>query len=229
MDVKTKLMILDKIYQIYDKLARETDLACKTHCSTCCTRNVTMTSLESYRLLEYMTSNKKTHVLKKLEKESEQQRFIPEITTNTLAAMCAKGDDPPDEDIDHLWGACPFLQDNLCTVYEARPFGCRCFTSKIDCSVKGYAEVDPFDMTVNHLFLQYIEHIDANGYYGNLTDMVQYINVIENQTSEGVTRKNKIKKMLLQNQPITTLLIPQEHKEKIQPIIHALNSINLPK
>jgi hypothetical protein len=115
------------------------------------------------------------------------------------------------------------------TVYEARPFGCRCFTSNIDCSVNGYAEVDPFDMTVNHLFLQYIEHIDANGYYGNLTDMVQYITMIENQASEDKTRKNKIKKTLLKNQPISTLMIPQEHKEKIQPVIHALNSINISK
>jgi len=229
MDVKTKLMILDKMYKIYDNMACKTDLACKTHCSTCCTRNVTMTSLEGHRLLEYIISSNKTPVLKKLEAESEQKRFIPKITTNTLAAMCAKGDDLPDEDIDQLWGACPFLQDNLCTVYEARPFGCRCFTSNIDCSVNGYAEVDPFDMTVNHLFLQYIEHIDANGYYGNLTDMVQYITMIENQASEDKTRKNKIKKTLLKNQPISTLMIPQEHKEKIQPVIHALNSINISK
>ena len=142
--------------------------------------------------------------------------------------MCAEGNDPPDEDMDHLWGACPFLEDNLCSVYEARPFGCRCFSSKIDCSVKGYAEVDPFDMTVNHLFLQYIEHIDANGYYGNLTDIVQYITLIESQTLKDIIRKNKIKKTLLQNQPITTLMIPHEHKTKIEPIINALNSINMP-
>ena len=228
MDVKTKSAILDQIYEIYDNFACSIDVACKKYCSICCTRNVAITSLEGYRIFKYIELNGNQYLLEKIKAESDKKRFIPEVTTNMLAAICAKGNDIPDEEINHHWGKCPLLQENICPVYKARPFGCRCFVSKQNCIAKGYAEIDPFTVTVNNLFLQYIEHIDQSGHYGNLTDIVQYIALHKNKLPEDETKKKKLKEHLLQNHPITAFLIPHEHKEQIQPLLNSLNSIKVP-
>ena len=228
MDFKIKSAILDQIYEIYDNFICSIDVACEKHCSICCTRNVAITSLEGYKIFKNIELNGNQYLLEKIKTESEKKRFIPKVTTNMLAAICVDGNDIPDEEINHYWGKCPFLQDNICPIYEARPFGCRCFVSKQSCAAKGYAEIDPFIITVNNLFLQYIEHIDQLGYYGNLTDIIQYIVLRKNKLSGTEIKKNRLKEQLLQNHPITAFLIPHEHKEQIQSLLNSLNSIKVP-
>lgn len=228
MDIKNKLDVLEQVYQIYDSFASNMDMACKKYCSDCCTKNVTMTSLEGYGIIDNIMSNGEEYVLKKFDAASYSKRFVPKITTNRLAFICAKGDEPPVEDIDPLWGTCPFLQDDICRIYEARPFGCRCFTSKHKCSEKGYAEIDSLVVEVNTLFLQYIEHIDSKGYFGNLTDIVRYIIVNKNNETGDEAKKKELKKKILENHPITVFLISHEHKKKIKHVLDALNSIKVP-
>ena len=52
MDIEQKLALLDQIDGLYDAYAATLDLACQKGCDSCCTRNVTLTTLEAYRLLE---------------------------------------------------------------------------------------------------------------------------------------------------------------------------------
>ena len=46
MDMARRLRLLEGLYAIHDRFTASLDtLACGLHCDTCCTRNVTMTTL----------------------------------------------------------------------------------------------------------------------------------------------------------------------------------------
>lgn len=228
-----KLKILDRIYKIYDNFIAGLDLACRIHCSECCTRNVTMTTLEGYNLFHDVSAENKKKLFKKILSESCKDRFVPAMTINRLAQLCALGkENIPCEETDPSLGKCPFLEKDECPLYEKRPFGCRCFVSAYDCKARGYAEIDSFVLTVNNLFLQFIEHIDAEGYSGNLTDILLYIeSKIESKKNNGVVNcdfPGLLSGKLVQNYPITVLQIPPEHRIKIKPLLEALKSIKVP-
>lgn len=224
----SKLSMLDKIYRIYDDFACDLDVACKRYCSDCCTRNVTMTTLEGYKIVEYMISNGKTDLFKNIQKDIHKKRFQPKLTTNALADLCVSGKDMPDEESDYKWGACPLLTENECPIYTVRPFGCRCFVSTVKCLEKGYADVDPFVITVNNLFLQYIEHIDSQGCSGNLSDVLLFLKSKETLESYKEGSLNFTDSGLSSNRLIPVLLIPPEHQLRIQPILQAIQKIDVP-
>jgi len=228
MDLISKLSILDQLYSIYDAFSSELVIACKKKCSICCTRNVTMTTLEGYKLAENLISEDKAGYFKKVETVSLKKRYKPEITVNKLAELCAKGEEPPEEDIDHSWGECPLLTDGECPVYPVRPFGCRCFISSRDCGETGHAEVEPFIITVNNIFSQYLEHIDADGYSGNFTDVLLYMNSDENRRSYAENKMIKPFDDLNQNRTIRVLMIPPEDRSRVQPILEAIQHIKVP-
>jgi hypothetical protein len=54
MDLTTKLTILDRLVDIYDDFVSRFDLACEKFCAHCCTANVTMTTLEGFRILRHL-------------------------------------------------------------------------------------------------------------------------------------------------------------------------------
>jgi hypothetical protein len=66
MDLSDKIDVLDQIYKIYDSFVDGFELACRKYCSTCCTRNVTMTSLEGYKIADHLIENGKTELFKKI-------------------------------------------------------------------------------------------------------------------------------------------------------------------
>jgi len=227
MEMDSKLSVLDKIYRIYDDFACDLDVACKIYCAGCCTRNVTMTTIEGYKIVEYMISNGKTDLFKNVQKDIDKKRFQPKLTTNALADLCVSGKDIPDEEGDYKWGTCPLLTKNECPIYTVRPFGCRCFVSTVKCGEKGYADVDPFVITVNNLFLQYIEHIDLHGCSGNLSDVLLFLKSKEMLESYREGSLNFTDSGLSSNRLIPVLLIPPEHRLRIQPILQRLHAIKL--
>ncbi len=222
MNLDAKLDILDRIYRIYDDFARNLDVACKKYCDTCCTRNVTLTTLEGYRIVDYLISDGKTDLFNNIRKDLHKGRFQPGITTNRLAELSIAEKDIPDEKSHYFQGECPILTDRQCPVYKVRPFGCRCFVSKYSCREKGYAEVDEFILSVNNIFLQYIEHIDLQGCSGNLTDVLLYFESSEARRNYREGLLNCTKNNLISNRSIPALMIPPEHRLKIQPILQAL-------
>jgi hypothetical protein len=114
------------------------------------------------------------------------------------------------------------LQDDKCPIYDVRPFACRCMVSKHRCADTGAAEIDEFTITVNHVFLQYIEHLDQNGFSGNMADVLTHILAkgIPDINTSSVTRT-----CLIKNAPLRALMIPPEHRKKIEPILAALRAI----
>jgi len=217
--------ILAQIYKLHDDFVQELDIACKKYCSHCCTRNVIITTLEADEIVDSLISKKEGNLIEKLKNEVARARFIPKTTTNMLAVLCANGKDIPEEESDVSWGSCPFLIDNKCPIYEKRPFGCRCFVSTADCSKKGYAQINPFVVTVNNLFLQFIEHIDSQGYSGNFTDVILYTKAKRDNFPKNSALPEIFRDKLIKNHPITFLPIPPEDKVRIKPILQALQNI----
>ncbi len=220
-----KLAVLKKIYKIYDSLADTWSTACRRYCAACCTCNVTMTTLEGTLIAEKLADKGKTDLFDRLNAVTDNRRFLPKITTNELAERCVQGKAIPDEESDPRWGKCPLLIDNQCPLYPVRPFGCRCFVSETDCKINGYADVEPFMISVNNLFLQYIEHIDTNGFFGNMIDVLNFIKTADHRQDSWANPPKRATGSLIPNQPLKMLLTPPEHRKKIRPILNALLQI----
>ncbi len=227
MDLNNKLTVLEQMMAIYDQCVGEFDLACQKYCAHCCTANVTMTTLEGYRILDHLERTGNQACLETLTGRAHSGRFVPQTTINHMADICARGGDPPDEQPDPEAGPCPILTDRICSVYPVRPFGCRCMVSARNCAESGFAEMDPFILTVNDIFLQHLEHIDAHGYTGNFVDVMQFFTSDENLSNYAAGRPGKTTDGLLPNQPVFVLMIPPEHRERIQPVLQQIRRIQV--
>jgi hypothetical protein len=223
LNLKTKISTLVKGYNLYEHFIKDYTHACKRYCADCCTCNLTITTLEAYYLVENLILENKSGLLTKLN-NSPHRRFQPELTFNRIASLCAQGKDFPEEQSDPSWGKCPFLEKLECVYYHFRPFGCRCMVSKRCCSETGFAEMDPVVMTVNDVFMQFIEHLDTGGYTGNFTDV---LHLMSDEKNRHRYEKNGLQGQygsLVSNIPIPVLMVPPEHRKKIEYILSSLNS-----
>jgi hypothetical protein len=227
MIIASKLKILDQIYSIYDRFADSLDLACKKLCDHCCTSGVILTTLEGYKIIDRLISDTDTGFIQKIRSASEINRFRPQITTNRLARLCADGIEPPEETGSENWQVCPVLQDHQCPLYEVRPFGCRCLVSRRHCGEKGYAEMDDLVLSVNTVILQTIEHVDAEGCSGNLVDVLQTMSMEQNREAYRNGKLHCTGNGLIANQPLQVLMVPPEHRARIEPILQELRQVKI--
>jgi hypothetical protein len=225
MEVHTKLKILDKIYAIYEGFAATLDLACKKYCDHCCTAGVTLTTLEGYKIVDGLDAAARADLSRKMQAASEMERFRPQLTTNHLARLYAEGGDPQEEPDNHNLQDCTLLSDHQCPIYELRPYGCRCLVSRHNCGEKGFAEIDDFVLSVNTVFLQTIEHIDSGGCTGNLVDVLQAMSDEKKRKDYCTSALHCSVNKLIPNQPLQVLMIPPEHREKMEPILKELRGI----
>ena len=221
-----KLAALNQIYQIYDNFVSGLDLACRKHCARCCTTGVTLTTVEGYKIVKKLEAEGNTQWIEKIEQASKKPHFQLKITTNQLANMCAEGVEPPVEE-NTRWDPCPFLTGDLCPLYTARPFGCRCLVSRHDCGKEGYAEIDDFVLSVSTLFLQTIEHMDTGGCTGNLIDLLGVMALKENRQAYAEGKLKCMSAGLIANQPIKVLMLPPEHRTRMEPILQSLRNISI--
>lgn len=219
MDIKKRLSALDSIYNIYDEFASGLDLACRKTCAHCCTSHVTLTTLEGYKISNHLSSALKADLLNRIQTGRDAHRFRPKMTTNQLAEQCARGINPPDEPETTPGIACPLLTDRLCSIYELRPFGCRCLVSRFNCGEKGYAEIEDFVLSMNTVFLQTIEHLDVKGCSGNLTDILEVLLIDDNRAVYDNGSFDCKITGLISNRPLTALMIPPEHRARMEPIL----------
>jgi Fe-S-cluster containining protein len=172
-----------------------------------------------------MLLEERTELFKLLQPAAAQKRFQPTLTTNQLADLCLQRQDPPEENIDWPPAPCPFLSNSECLIYEERPFGCRCFSSTEKCNPTTHAEVDPFLLTVNMVFMQFIEDIDHGGQFGNMTDVLLGLRAdVHRKQYEMDPRLHRSPGLCL-NRRIPGLLIPPEHHVRIQPLLGQLKEI----
>jgi hypothetical protein len=97
--------------------------------------------------------------------------------------------------------------------------------SETDCRDTGYAQMDPFVFTVNNIFLQYIEHIDVQGGFGNLADVLIYLESDVHRKEYRLKGLKNSKHKLIPNLPATVVPVPPEHRRRAQPLLKMLRSI----
>ncbi len=222
-----KLEALNRVYEIYDEFSAALALACREKCAHCCTASVTLTTLEGYQIAEKLIVSGRKDILDRLEGLQEMPRFQPLLTTNRMAELCAADAKLPAEETADAGQRCSLLIDSLCTIYDLRPFGCRCFVSRSNCGETGYADIDDFTASVNTVFLQVIEHLDAGGCSGNLIDVLKSMASGDNRKAYALGKMNCGDMALIANWPLKVLMIPPEHREGIEPILQRLREINL--
>jgi hypothetical protein len=223
MNLKSKITVLEKIYRVYDDFSAGLNLACNKNCCLCCTGNVTMTTLEGFKIVEGFLEKEKRELLGRI-RESGEAGFRPKITINEMAQICMEGIELPEED-NMPGGECPLLIDKECSVYEYRPFGCRCFISTVNCAETGSAVVEEFMITINNIFMQVIEHADSGGFSGNLSDVLRFLETAENREKLSSGQIRNPPSGLIKNHPLRILMIPPEHREKTAPILDALKKL----
>ncbi|MDL2321284.1 hypothetical protein LJC47_02920 [Desulfosarcina sp. OttesenSCG-928-B08] len=225
--ISTQLRVLEKLMEIYDEFIGTHTLSCKKHCAHCCTANVTLTTLEGWRMVAHLEKAGLFDSLPTLFENARPDRFVPRISINAMADICARDGDLPEEPFNPDAGPCLLLDLDVCPVYAARPFGCRCMVSSEHCAETGAAALDPFILTVNNVFLQYIEHIDAKGGTGNLIDVIRFLSDPENRRHYEAGRLDAFGSVMVPNQPVFVLMVPPEHREQIAPLMDRIRSIRL--
>lgn len=216
MATELKKKLLRAIFDVYKEWAGTMDYACKKGCASCCTQSVTMTFLEGEEIFEFLQNNaleERLNKLKSLNKTSPK----PLCTTNRFARYCLEQKEPK-ADGQNSWNfePCIFLEENLCTIYRVRPFGCRSFSSIISCSINSAAEVPPLIITVNTVIMQIIEHIDQGRYWGNMLDILNIL--AKNEGKEENTTKNSISL----SETLPGFLVPPEEEEPVEQLLSKL-------
>ncbi len=207
--------ILLAIYALHDHLTAQMDLACQAGCDLCCTRNVSVTTLEADLIAGHLAETGQQALLKKLAKAVDQLRFQPLTTTNTLAHLCRNGQAPPEETCDPAWRPCPLLKDSRCPIYAVRPFACRCMVSTSVCRPGGRAEMEDYRLSLHTVFMQFVEHADASGCTGNLIDMLPLPPAANRCLENG----------FVPNHPIEMLLLPPEYQPRAREIVNELSAL----
>ena len=135
-----------------------------------------MTSLEGDSIIEFFRKKGQEKELQKLLAATEAATNDRPITTNQFARICLEQKEFTEEE-QGAWNfePCIFLEENVCTIYEVRPFGCRSFGSQVKCAAGRAAQVTPLFVTVNTVLMQIIEHLDSNGgHWGYMVDILKY-------------------------------------------------------
>ncbi len=213
MDHKKEL--LAAVYTVYFRWVERFPLACQKGCAACCTGSVTMTSLEGEIILGFINKqNRKKWLLDKLAQTSPGKSKAA-ITLNQYAAECLQHQEV-DEAALGSWdfNPCVFLDENTCSLYEARPFGCRSFGSLVRCAADRAAEMAPMHLTVNTVFTQVIEHISSDGgYWSNMTDILYSL------TDSGFQAENI---NLLPARPVPGFLLESHEVQEIHDLLQQL-------
>ncbi|MEX1300773.1 MAG: hypothetical protein AB1Z16_01315 [Desulfotignum sp.] len=216
---------LNNIYHLYDQIMGSAVLACGPGCAGCCTCNVTLTSLEARWMNERLPSPRRETLLKTITHKFPAKRYIPKMSANRFARLCMEDADLPEEENDPAWGKCPLLENDRCTLYDVRPFGCRAMVSEADCRDTGSAKMPAWVLTVNNVFLQAIEHLDQDGYSGNLSDML--LPALSGEPTPQGKQNHSLKdeRRFVRNEPIPCLMIPPEHRARMAPIVRNLSHL----
>jgi len=69
LNVYRQLAVLDQLYKIYDQFVDSLDIVCEKFCADCCTCNVTMTTLEAYKIISALDFDSRQTMMDKLNQQ----------------------------------------------------------------------------------------------------------------------------------------------------------------
>lgn len=224
-----KKEILQAIFDVYEEWTYNKEFACEKGCAACCTQNVTMTAVEGELLLQHV----REHELGKwfadsLQNCNGENTEQPILTHNAFARNCLQGVETDMGGPPLLQKACLFLaEDNSCKVYEARPFGCRCFFSLEDCRSSGTAKQPDELLGINTVTMQIVEHLGQKEFWGNIYDILLALcGLTENTDIAGLFQEKgqlaAANTRLLKAEPLPGFLIMPEEQENVGGYLEAL-------
>lgn len=214
MDVKKK--VLDAVYVVYSSWAGRFPLACKKGCAACCTGSVTMTSLEGEVILDFVERNGRQKWLQEKLTQVVPRQSKAAITTNQFAEACLAGQEIDGKGFGSWdFRPCIFLEDNLCAIYDARPFSCRSFASFVECTADTAAEIAPIHLAVNTVFTQIIEHIASDG--GTWGTMGEMLHCLARFNSRATRRTH-----LLKARPLPGFLLEDRELDVVNHLLRQL-------
>lgn len=220
-----KEAIYQTIIDRFEQWAGNYNRACARGCSPCCTQNVTITALEGGRILSYIRDKgQEAWLAEKLGQPLSHSR--PHMTTNEFAHACLNGLEADPEEKDTL-SACPFLEEDICRIYPARPFSCRCFISTVRCSVMQPAQIPEHYLSASTAMMQLMEHLGQKEYWGNMVDVLLALCDISTNTkiAEHLDDSSRIMQARLQThsaRPLPGFLFTREDEMKIRPLLEAI-------
>jgi hypothetical protein len=100
-------------------------------------------------------------------------------------------------------------------------------SSRRVCGKNGFADADDFTLTVNNVMLQYIEHVDADGFSGNLIDMILYFSSESGRTAYEAGQTRTPEPWAIPNAPLQVLMVPPAHRARMGPILSAIQNIKI--
>ena len=203
-------LLLIPLYDAFAGWAGTFPFSCRNGCATCCTRSVTMTSLEGAEILAFLAAENRRS---ELTGPAFQPAIspTPQCTTNTFVAAHLR-DEAVEEAESWDLRPCPFLKDESCSIYPVRPFGCRLFASLAPCGETGAADMPPGYLAGATVLLQYIEHLDTGGYWGTMVELLAGLNT--GQAADYGTP----------TAPIPGFVIEEEERALVEPLLEGLLS-----
>jgi Fe-S-cluster containining protein len=115
--------------------AREAGLtiSCQMGCAACCRMLVPLSAPEAFALREYveqLPTDRRTQLRQRI--STTKDRLKREAVWDRLNDVAEASRPMPDEELDPINRAyyalripCPYLEDEMCSIYEARPAACR--------------------------------------------------------------------------------------------------------
>jgi len=201
-------LLLATLYNAFAEWADTFAFACRKGCATCCTRSVTMTSLEGDEILAFLAEADRLSELDAPAFQPATNRMA-QATTNAFVAAHLRGESVEEAESWDL-RPCPFLKEESCSIYPARPFGCRLFASLDPCATDGAAEMPPGYLAGATALLQYIEHLDSEGRWGSMVELLAELTAGQ---ADGYGEPTA---------PIPGFLIAPDERALVEPLLRGL-------
>ncbi|MHB8989393.1 MAG: YkgJ family cysteine cluster protein [Desulfobulbia bacterium] len=203
-------LLLATLYDAFEQWASTFTFACRKGCATCCTRSVTMTSLEGDGIMAFLAEGDRVSELAASAFQPAANR-TGQCTTNTFVAAHLRGEAVEEAESWDL-RPCPFLKDESCSIYPVRPFGCRLFASLDSCAASGVAEMPPGYLAGATVLLQYIEHLDHGGRWSTMVELLAGLNTGQVDAYGEPTA------------PFPGLLIAPDEHSLVEPLLQELHA-----
>lgn len=222
MSLELKRALLTTLYEVYDKTAKQFPAACSRDCDTCCTHNVVATTLEVELIRDHLQQIGRADLELRALQDTSRRRLRPRLTINELATFCLRREEPPDQAEEFHVEPCPIREEDGCPVYEVRPFACRSLWSEQACAVTGEAVMAPLLLTLNGVFEQIVEDIDAGGLCGNMLDLFSFLHANDRSAAYRSGACLEPEGFLRRTRPNPGFIVPPPHRQWVQSVLNVL-------
>jgi len=219
-----KDQILKTIYNVFADWGSSKKAACQKGCAVCCSQNVTLTALEGEIILRYIIEmNMAQWFAEKLVAGHTHKR--PKMSTNDFARACLQEKNVNIGEITNP-DPCPFLEENVCRIYPARPFSCRMMISETTCTTDKPALVPDHYLSASTAVTQVIEHLGQKEYWGNMLDVLpalcdisEYKKVAQYLNSTVIMQARM---RTLTAKPLPGFLFTEEEEKTVSPLLQTI-------